>query len=54
MSKRSKVAYAGMDGEEPAFLKAFKARVGYQETDPEVWTNRQKSRNKAKEIRNGL
>jgi len=24
-----------MDGEEPAFLKAFKARVGYQETDPE-------------------
>lgn len=35
MSKRSKVAYAGMDGDEPAFLKAFKARVGYQETDPE-------------------
>ena len=35
MSKRRKVAYAGMDGEEPAFLKAFKARVGYQETDPE-------------------
>lgn len=29
------MAYAGMDGEEPAFLKAFKARVGYQETDPE-------------------
>ena len=29
------MAYAGMDGDEPAFLKAFKARVGYQETDPE-------------------
>ena len=41
MSKRSKVAYAGMDGDEPAFLKAFKKRVGYQETEPEeemkVW-----------------
>ena len=31
MSKRSKVAYAGMGGDEPSFLKAFKARVGYQD-----------------------
>ena len=31
MSKRSKVAYSGMGGEEPSFLKAFKAKVGYQE-----------------------
>ena len=33
MSKRSKVAYSGMGGEEPSFLKAFKAKVGYQERD---------------------
>ena len=32
MSKRSKVAYAGMGGE-PAFLTAFKAKVGYQEPE---------------------
>jgi len=35
MSKRQKVAYSGMGGEEPSFLKAFKARVGYQEPDNE-------------------
>merc|ERR1739838_756326 len=35
MSKRSKVAYSGMGGEEPSFLKAFKAKVGYQEPDNE-------------------
>ena len=34
MSKRQKVAYQGM-GEEPKFLAAFKAKVGYQEPKPE-------------------
>ena len=34
MSKRQKVQYSGM-GEEPKFLAAFKAKVGYQEPEPE-------------------
>ena len=33
-SKRQKVQYAGM-GDEPKFLTAFKAKVGYQEPEPE-------------------
>lgn len=32
MSKRQKVQYSGMGGE-PAFLAAFKKRVGYQEPE---------------------
>ena len=35
MSKRSKVAYCGHQDDEPSFLKAFKAKVGYKEPDPE-------------------
>lgn len=38
MSKRQKVAYSGMGGEEPSFLKAFKARVGYQVRKSRVWS----------------
>ena len=34
MSKRQKVQWSGM-GEEPKFLAAFKAKVGYQEPEPE-------------------
>ncbi|CBY34271.1 unnamed protein product [Oikopleura dioica] len=35
MSKRQKVQYSGMGGE-PAFLAAFKKKVGYQEPEEDV------------------
>ena len=35
MSKRQKVQYSGMGGE-PAFLAAFKKKVGYQEPKEDV------------------